>query len=348
MGPHHPEADAAVLTAPGRLEIHRRPVPAPGPGEILIRVAECGICGSDHKIYRGQHPVIRPPAVLGHEIYGHVAAVGDPAGTGEIGPGEPVTVVPPIGCGRCYLCRRGEENLCAGMQFVGGQRPGGLAQYVLAPARNVLRVDPRIPEPLRVLIEPVAVAVHTVHRGQVAREDRCLVLGAGPIGVLTALVLRARGVDHVHVADPVPARLEQARRLGCGPVCDMGAEDVRTYVSRAVRPEGADVVVECAGTAEAATAAWQCARRGGRVVLAGVHAHDITVPGLELQRAERTLIGVQMYTRSDFAEAMELLARGGIPAEVVGARYPLSRVQEAFARSLSGGSVLKVAVQPQS
>src|SRR5688500_5789586 len=138
------EARVAVVTAPGALALETRPVDAPGDGEALVRVQECGLCGSDLKLFSGKHPVVRPPMILGHEFYGTVEARGGQAGSVE--PGQSVAVFPPVGCGRCFNCRRDRPHLCPSMAFVGGEYQGGLSELVAVPVANVLPIGGEVPE----------------------------------------------------------------------------------------------------------------------------------------------------------------------------------------------------------
>lgn len=327
-------AHVALLSKIETLSIEDRPVADPAPDEVLIRVKQCGICGSDLKMYSGTHPVLKPPMVLGHEFFGTVEAVGTP---GDVGPGDLVTVFPPVGCGHCYNCDRGRPHLCATMELIGGQRQGGLSELVSVPAANVLTVDPAVPAERRVLIEPLAVGVHAASCGRVEAGERVVIIGAGPIGLFTALALKHRGVEGVILADLSESRLRLARELGAGTVVNSGATPLLDYVHEHVRPEGVDVAYECVGTAATAAQALDITTKGGRAVLVGLSPAKVEFNGVDLQRGERTLIGVQMYTREDFHESMEILAGDVIPdhPDLVEA-YALGDVARAFSALKSG------------
>ena len=277
------EPRVAVLTAPTRFEVQLRDVPAPGPGEVLVRVEECGICGSDLKMYAGTHAFMRPPIVMGHEISGVVERVGDDV---DLELGTPVTVFPPIGCGDCFHCRNGREQLCETMEFFGGQRAGGLADLVVIPQTHVLPIPPEVPAELRVLIEPLSVAVHGVARGAPLADERAVVIGAGAIGLFTALVLRTRGLREIVVAEIEPRRLQRAEALGFIPA-DAARESLPDAVARLVRPEGADCVFECAGSQDTIAAAIIATRKGGRTIIVGNAPPMIEIDGLALQRGDR-------------------------------------------------------------
>jgi L-iditol 2-dehydrogenase len=325
----------AVLTAAKRFELKQSEPTIPLDGQVLVRVRECGICGSDLKMWAGTHAFMRPPIVMGHEIIGEVAASGPGS---NLAPGTPVTLFPPIGCGHCFHCRNGREQLCETMEFFGGQRLGGLADYVLVPESHVFEVPETIAPELRVLIEPLSVAVHGIARGAPVPGERCAVIGAGAIGLFTALALRARGFDDVVVSEPLATRRELAERAGLT-VFDPTDRDAVAEIRSRVRAEGADLVFECVGSEPTIRTALEAARKGGRAVVVGNAPPVVQIDGLTLQRGDRTLIGVLMYDRADFHTAMELLAAGlldGLEGDALVARYQLERVGDAFAAAKSG------------
>jgi threonine dehydrogenase-like Zn-dependent dehydrogenase len=330
----------ALVSAPGAIGVETRQLSSPGEGEVVVRVAECGLCGSDLKLFSGRHPKLQPPLRLGHEFHGTVEAAG--GGAGDVEEGQRVSVFPPIGCGECHNCRRGEPHICASMTFVGGEHPGGLSDLVTVPAANALPLDPGVPADRRVFVEPMAVGVHAARRGAVGSGEEVVVIGAGPIGLFTALALRQQGVERIVLTDLEPGRLELARRLGAGETV-LGDE-----LREAIRPDGADVAFDCVGGQATATQALGLTRNGGRAVLVGITPRELQVDGVVLQRGERALIGVQMYTRDDFATAMDMLAAGALPAgEELTRRFALDDVAAAFAELDAGRrDVLKLVVAP--
>lgn len=335
----------AVLSAPKRFVVEHAAPAEPAAGEVLVRVGECGICGSDLKMWSGTHAFMRPPIVMGHEVVGVVESVGEGV---ELERGQAVTLFPPIGCGGCFHCASGREQLCEEMEFFGGQRAGGLADYLLAPASHVIPIPERVPPELRVLIEPLSVAVHGVARGAPDPGDRCVVVGAGPVGLFTALVLRTRGVAQVVVADVLPERVARAAEAGFEAL-DVREESLDAGVSRLIRPEGADVVFECVGSQETIGASLAATRKGGRTVIVGNAPAEIAVDGLALQRGDRSLVGVLMYDLQDFGTAMDLIADGlfdPFERSSLVARYQLDRIDDAFVAAKTGSlTALKAAVR---
>ena len=337
-------ARMALLEAPERFSIEQAGSAEPGSDEVAVRVLECGICGSDLKMWAGTHAFLRPPLVMGHEIYGLVARSGV---NSALAVGTPVVVFPPVGCGHCFHCESGKAQLCEEMEFFGGQRPGGLADIVIVPTANTLSIPPAVPEALRVLVEPLSVAVHAVARGIPTPEEHAVVLGAGAIGLLTALVLRGRGLDQILVFDPVPERRRLAERLGF-PTADPNTEQIPDAVKRLVRREGADCVFDCAGAGSATLGqALAATRRGGRTIVVGNAPPLLEVDGLELQRGERSLVGVLMYDLEDFRVAMDLLGgatfAGLDPADLI-VRYALDQIDDAFRDAKSGRATALKAV----
>lgn len=331
------DARVAVLTELEHLEVQTRTVRDPGPDEALVRVTECGVCGSDLKMYSGKHPVLKPPLVMGHEFYGT-----------ERESGDLVTVFPVVGCGHCYNCRRDRVHLCMQMELIGGQRDGGIAEWANVPAANLIPIESDVPPDARVLIEPVAVGVHAATRGAVAPDEAVLVIGAGPIGLFTAIGLRHSGVERILMADLSDERLALARRLGFEETLNGGEAPVAEQVREIVRPEGIDVAYDCVGSAATAVQALDSTCKGGRAVLVGIMPLELTVNGMMLQREERTYVGVQMYSREDWITAQRILAAGALPdAGDLIRSYPLDEVSGAFAALQAGPTgVLKSVIRP--
>lgn len=336
----------ALLEAPQTFAVSARPTPVPGPGEVLLRVKDCGVCGSDLKMWAGTHAFLRPPLVLGHEVYGTVESAGRGS---SIAPGTQAVVFPPVGCGACFHCERGQEQLCADMTFYGGQIPGGLAEHVVVAEANLIEIPAGVPDDLRVLIEPLAVGVHAVARAAVEPGESAVVIGAGAIGLFTALVARERGLERLLVAEPSETRRRRAA------ACDLTTVDpavlpLRDAVAEYIRPEGADVVFECVGSQATIAAALSATRKGGRAVVVGNAPPTLELDGLELQRGDRSLVGVLMYERADFVTAMELLAGGlldCLPPESLVEWFTLDEAGAAFAASKLGTlSGLRAVVRP--
>ncbi|WKN48746.1 zinc-binding dehydrogenase [Nocardioides sp. Arc9.136] len=316
----------------------------PGPGEVQVEVAYVGICGTDLHILHGSMDArVSMPAVIGHEMSGRVAAVGE--GVTGWATGDPVTVMPLDWDGTCPACRAGHQHVCQNLDFVGIDSPGALQ------GRWNLRADLLVPLPRELslehaaLVEPVAVAVHDVRRSGLGAGDRVVVLGGGPIGVLIGIVARHAGAE-VLVSEPDPGRRALVEGLGLETL-DPTAADLVGAVDERTGGAGADVVFEVSGAAPAVLAATSVAKVRGTVVVVAIHPRPVPV---DLQRVfwrELRLLGARVYERTDFERAVELLAAGVVPAaglvtEVVG----ISRVADAFA-ALESGQAMKVLVDCQ-
>lgn len=332
---------AAVLHGPRDLRVQSAPVPTAGAGEVVVRVALAGLCGTDYRIWTGDRPVAYP-RVMGHEFVGRVTAVG-PGVTG-LREGHRVVVEPNYSCGVCPLCVEGNRNLCLARTAVGIDVDGCFAELARVPARCVWPAPDGVADDALVVAEPLAVVVRAVRRGGVGAGEATAVVGAGTLGLLALQVLRARGA-RVLVVTRSPRRLELARALGAdavhalahGPLPDVA----RAFSGR----EGVDCVVETAGTAGAVNDALDLVRPGGRVVLTGLPHDPTPVAFFSVVRREVTIIGSMIY-RDEFPEAIRLLGDGAVqPEPLLTHRFRLAEIDRAFAAHEDPASI-KVAVVP--
>jgi len=314
-----------------QLEMAELPETKPEAGEVLIRVAACGICGSDVHGYDGRRV---PPLVMGHEAAGTVAALGD--GVTDFAAGDRVTFDSTVYCGTCAPCRRGEINLCDNRQVLGVscaeyRRAGAFAEYVAVPSRIVYRLPDGLSFAEAAMLEAAAVAVHAVSLAQSFPESTALVVGVGMIGLLAAQALRAAGCSRVFVADVDGSRLKLAQDLGATAV--LSAEtDIAAQVLQLTGGAGTDVVVEAVGRTETVTASVESVRRGGTVVLVGNISPEVSIP---LQKVVTRQIRLQGSCASagEYPRAMELLASGAIQVKpLITAIAPLADGPQWFAR----------------
>ena len=299
---------AAIIDAPFEMHVGAWETPQAGPGDVLISVGAAGVCAGDMYFYLGKNPYARYPQVCGHEIAGVVVDVGqDVAG---LEPGTQVVVEPFIGCGSCYPCRIGKSNCCMNLQIIGVHRPGGFAEYLTAPAKNVHPVPEGLSLPVASFAEPVAIGVQACRRGSVSAGEYVLVLGCGPIGLALIEVAKARGAQVV-AADVLPARLEIAQRL-CAEVVTADENLVRTIMDQ-TNGEGAPVVIEATGNVKAMEQTVELVAAGGRIVIVGLvkQGVGVTFPGLDWTRKEMTVLGSRASVNC-FPESLELLANGAI------------------------------------
>jgi L-iditol 2-dehydrogenase len=302
-----------LLREYGHLEIADLPRPDAGSGEVLVRVAACGICGSDVHGYDGSSGRRIPPLVMGHEAAGTVAAVG--AGVTGFREGDRVTFDSTVYCGNCDFCRRGEMNLCDRREVVGVscgdyRRHGAFAEFVAVPERIVYRLPDAMKFSEAAMLEAVSVALHAVHLSGDAAGRTTLVIGAGMIGLLTMQAARALGYARVMIADIDATRLELARTLGADATLDSGAGLV-AEVQKQTSGHGADVVFEAVGRNKSVAAAIDSVRKGGTVVLIGNIQPEVTLP---LQKVVSRQVRLQGSAAScgEYPEAMEFMASGKI------------------------------------
>lgn len=333
----------ALLSAIERMEIEDVERRAPGAGEARVAIDACGICGSDLHMYKGDHPTLRPPLVMGHEFVGRVVDVGE--GVTTVKPGDRVIGMAGRGCGMCEACVEGHYNWCEQLKVVGGHIPGALAQELVLPEDQFLIVPDWIPDDQAALIEVGAVAMHTIHRyGPTVEGRSCLVLGAGPVGLVLIKVLKALGSGPVVAGDVSATRRDMARACGADTVFDPLAEGAEAEI-KAAFGRGLDVAFDCAGREETLLLALRLTRRGASIVLTAIFPEFCRIPMVQVQRAERQLIGVQMYQRSDFEAIIDLLERRKLDlGGIVTHEFPLAQVADAFhmleSRDTPAGKVL--------
>ena len=304
---------ALLLTKYRSLEIADLPVPLPGPDEVLIRVAACGICGSDVHGYDGSSGRRIPPLVMGHEAAGVVASLG--AEVKNVFEGDRVTFDSTIYCGACAYCARGEVNLCDNRQVLGVscgdyRRAGAFAEFVLVPARIVYRLPDSLSFEEAAMLEAVSVAIHAVSLIPIAPDSSALVFGAGTIGLLALQALRAAGCSRVFISDVDPTRLKLAQELGATATFPAGPE-LKQHVSQMTNGDGVDIAMEAVGINTTVTAAIDSVRKGGNVVLVGNVTPEITLP---LQKVVTRQIRLQGSCASagEYPRAIELVSSGAI------------------------------------
>jgi 2-desacetyl-2-hydroxyethyl bacteriochlorophyllide A dehydrogenase len=313
---------------PGRLALETAPEPEPGPGEALVSVACCGICGTDRSIFTGDYPV-QFPIVPGHEFAGTVVSVG--AGVEELRPGDRVTVDPNVTCDTCAYCRRGLTHLCERLSPLGVVRPGGFAEFARVPERNAYRLPESLSFDAAALIEPLACCVRGMQLAGITAGDTVAVLGAGPIGCMLLQLVRLEGTGHLIVSEPNPARRELALRLGADVAVDAG-EAARTAISAATDGLGADVVIEASGRAATAEFALELVRRGGTVLWFGSCAESdrISISPFWVNDNEITIRG-SFNNPFTHAPALKLAASGRVQLdELVTDRIPLQTLEAAL------------------
>jgi 2-desacetyl-2-hydroxyethyl bacteriochlorophyllide A dehydrogenase len=302
----------AIMTAPGQIEIHETHAPAPGPGEVLLRIQRIGICGSDVHVYHGKHPYTSYPVVQGHEFSAVLEATGE--GVTGLTPGAKVTSMPQIVCGECAPCQRGDYHICDKLKVQGFQAPGCAQELWVTSADTIVPLPDTFTFEQGALVEPASVAVHAVSRAGKLAGRRVAVLGAGPIGNLVAQVARCEGAK-VLITDLSAYRLEIAQECGLRATSNAREETLGQASERVFGKDGFDVAFECVGVEPTITAAVATIQKGGTLVIVGVFGEKPRVDMGLVQDRELNMHGTLMYKSRDYQRAVELIASGGIISE---------------------------------
>jgi D-arabinitol dehydrogenase (NADP+) len=331
---------AAFFDAPHSVAMRDTPEPKPAPGEVLVRVAACGICGTDQHIYQGDF-MSTYPLIGGHEIAGEVAAVG--SGIDEFSPGDRVAIDPGLFCGHCFFCQRGQGNHCLNFGAIGVTRAGGFAEYVVAPRANIYPIGD-LPYERAAFIEPVSCVVHGLKRLQIPIGASALIYGAGPIGLLMMQLVLHAGAAEVAIVDKVPSKLELATQLGAHhALAASDADDALHDVS----PLGFDVVIDCTGVPKVVEHMFTHVRNEGKVLFFGVNPQEATIAvnPYDIYRREITIHG-SFALRYTFHEALAFIRNGALDIDsLVSDRFPIDGFPEALERAGSGHA-FKVQIQP--
>ena len=329
----------AVLTALQTIEVKDSVVPAIGPDDVLVKMEYCGVCGSDVEFFAhgciGTNQV-KYPFILGHEVSGIIDAVGENVKNVKVG--QPVVIEPGIPCGQCEFCRQGRYNICANMKFMSSPPYDGLlSKYTAVPASAVFPIPEGVSTKTAALVEPLAVGMHAAKLGDVKAPKTVVILGGGCIGLCTLLSAKQLGASRIIVSDLFQNRLDVAKELGAEVVNASECNAVEKILEL-TNGEGADVVLETAGSKITASQTTQLLRRGGTIVIVGNVLGDVPFNFRNISRIEGTVKVARRYC-NDFAVCLGAIANGGIPAEklerIVDAVYNFDETQAAFERSMN-------------
>ena len=315
------------------------------PGQVQIEVAYAGICGSDlHVLHGDLDGRVRVPAILGHEMSGVIAALGDGVTGWKVG--DHVTALPLDWDGTCPACLAGNHHICHNLRVKGVDLPGALQRLWNVDADHLVALPQKLRLDHAALVEPVAVAVHDVRRAELATGDRAVILGGGPIGALIAVVARHAGAEVV-VVEISPHRQRSLAALGFE-VLDPSTTDQAAWVHEWTGGAGADAVFEVSSSAAAVLGATELLKARGTLVIVAIHPQPRP---MDLQRVflrELRILGARVYQRTDFERAVELIATGVIPAEALITRIePITAIAQAFA-ALESGLAMKVLIDVAS
>ena len=314
----------------------QKAVPEIAPGEVLIKVAYVGVCGSDMNIYQGVHPRAKAPLVMGHEFSGTIEK-----GHPSLPKGTPVTVYPLLSCGHCEPCLSGYAHVCDTLKLIGIDCDGGMAEYVKVPVDKVMAIPASLSLKLGAFIEPLAVGVHAVRRSGYKPGDSAVVFGAGPIGLCVAACLKYFGALKVIVIEASPYRLSVAKELGFTTI-NAASEDVRAKVKEHTRGFNADFAFDCAAHPSVQTDLMDVIKVQGTAVVVGSYKKPPEVDLLKVEFKELTVIGIRVYERRDFEIAMQILESEFIDFDLLLSVSAPEQAPEVFQDLLKGSNAIKM------
>ncbi len=318
-----------VMTAPGVIEFREIEKPTPKAGELLVKIMEIGVCGSDIHVWHGEHPFTSYPVTQGHEVSGEIAEIGE--GVTGFTVGQKVTIQPQVVCGKCHPCRHGKYNLCEELKVMGFQTTGVASEYFAVDAKKVTLLPDTMTFDEGAMIEPLAVAVHAVRKFGDMQGMKVAVLGAGPIGILVAQAAKGMGAESVLITDISDVRLAKAKECGIDFCVNTKEADFGDALIEAFGPDKADVIYDCAGNNITMGQAIKYARKGSTIILVAVFAGMATVDLAVLNDHELDLNTTMMYRNEDYIDAIELVRAGKVQLQpLVSKHFAFREYAEAY------------------
>ena len=319
---------ALVYTGSESVEVREVPLAPLAPGQARLKVTYCGVCGSDIGIYSGKHPRAKAPLIMGHEFVGVIEEInGESNG---FRPGDRVAAYPLLSCGKCYACRTGKSHVCSTLKLIGIDLDGGMAEYVNCSTDVLFRLPDDVPDEICGIIEPLAVAVHSVHRSGFRPLDSCAVIGAGPIGLLIALMLRDAGASRIVISDISEPRLAVCRKFGMETV-NSRTGSLTDYVMEMTGGDGVNVLFECSGVAAGASEMTWPVCADGMITLVGVHKEPRQVILSDMHFRELNLTATRVYEKEEFGQAVHYTEKlKDELAEVITHTVPLEESEKVF------------------
>jgi L-iditol 2-dehydrogenase len=345
---------AAVYHGPNDLRVENVPIPEIGKDEILVKVLSASICGTDLRIYHGNHRMYPPGTVRipGHEVVGVIADIGSKVKNYSIG--QRVFCAPNTGCGHCEQCIAGNNNLCANYDAIGVTSDGGFAEYVRIPANsvrqgNVIPISDCVDPAVAALVEPFACVLRGQNALHIEAGEVVLIMGAGPIGVMHIKLAKARGAGRLIVSEPVPDRADQAKRMGADRVVDPTSEDLKSILIEESKGRGADAIIVAAPIHSAQESTLELAAIGGRINFFGGLPKDqptININSNLVHYKELVITGTTACSTADCWQAIQIVNSGIVDlSDIVSQRFPLKEALQAFTAAEDRKS-LKIVLEP--
>jgi len=305
------------------------PVPEVGDNQVLIKMKRIGICGSDIQVYHGKHKYMTFPIVQGHEGSGVIEKIGKDVKNFAVG--DRVTVQPQLFCGECYPCKSGSLNVCENLKVLGVHAPGMACQYFLVDASKVLKLPENMDFDKGALVEPTAVGVHAAKKCGDIKGANIVVIGAGTIGNLVAQAAKALGAGKVMITDINQKKLDKAAKCGIDFCVNTKEKSLKDAIVENFGSRKADAIVDCAAVKASITSAIQSARRASKIVVVGNFKEPVEIEIPLLQRQEIDMIGVMMYVREDYEDAIRFLSEGKILTdEIITDYFDIKEFKQAY------------------
>jgi L-iditol 2-dehydrogenase len=333
-----------MFTAIKEQKVVELPVPAiDRPDGVVLKVKSVGVCGSDLHGYTGQSGRRTPPLIMGHEVTAEVVAIGD--GVENLPIGSRVAVQPVEFCNQCSQCLAGRRNVCENRRLMGMNMPGAYAEYVTWPATNLYPLPDSLSYENGALAEPLSIAVHAVGLAHIRPYDTVLIVGAGPIGLLTLSVLNLTGVSLIAVSDASDARLELARAIGADVTINAARQNPRQVLDEFTGGSGVDLAFEAVGLSATAQQSLEATRNKGTVVWIGNNQRLIEIDMQAIVTRELTVVGSYGMSDIDFQRSLRMLADGRIPTgRLINRRATLSEGPELFDQLLASPETIKCVI----
>lgn len=326
---------ALVWKGKNEVKVEERAIPN-YQGKVLVKTAYAGICGSDIGVYMGTHPRAKAPLIMGHEFSGTVEAISEDLQT-TLKVGDRVVANPLYYCGKCKACLSGNTHVCKSLRLYGTDTDGGMAEYVAIPEDCLIKLPDTIDLKLAAVVEPVAVVVHGLRMIKKDFYATACVTGLGPMGLLSALMLREAGISRLFAVEANEQRAAYGRELGLEVINPK--EDVSQYILERTEQEGVDVLVEASGSAAVAETMTDYVAVRGEILLLSVFKHPATVDLRAINFKEQKLIGTRVYTKRDFKDAVSFVdTHKELVKAVVSHTFPLDEGADVFKEITSGNT----------